>query len=80
MTLRAERSEMGLDQRSDGPNKPTPILFSATIRFIALAHKVPNFVLVCVDDSGWAQLSVEMIKGPFGHQERLTQTTNENYI
>ena len=34
-------------------------LFFTTI----LAAKAPNFVLIYIDDLGWAQTSVEMIEG-----------------
>ena len=34
-------------------------LFAAT----TLAAKAPNFVLIYIDDLGWAQTSVEMIEG-----------------
>ena len=41
--------------------KASPLL---TLFFVTtLAAKAPNFVLIYIDDLGWAQTSVEMIEG-----------------
>ena len=44
--------------------------------FILKASKSPNFVLVYMDDLGWAETSVEMIKGREDTRSDFNRTPN----
>ena len=51
---------------------PLLTLFAA----ITLAAKAPNFVVIYIDDLGWAQTSVEMIEGDPETRSDYFQTPN----
>jgi arylsulfatase A len=53
-----------------------PVLLCVLGAFAVEAAKVPNFVLIYVDDLGWAETSVEMIKGRKDTRSDFFQTPN----
>jgi len=52
------------------------LLLALVISFSLDAKKSPNFVLVYMDDLGWAETSVEMIKGRADTRSDFNQTPN----
>jgi len=52
------------------------LVLALVIPFVLDAKKPPNFVLVYMDDLGWAETSVEMIKGRADTRSDFNQTPN----
>ena len=51
-------------------------LFVSFFTYFTFAEKSPNFVLVYIDDLGWAETSVEMIKGREDTRSDFNRTPN----
>ena len=52
------------------------IFFFPALSSVIISGKTPNFVLVYMDDLGWAETSVEMIKGRADTSSDFNQTPN----
>ena len=64
------------DMRSYCMQRFRILLLALVISFSLDAKKPPNFVLVYMDDLGWAETSVEMIKGRADTRSDFNQTPN----
>ena len=56
---------------------PLPILFVCFyigLNFAGAASSAPNFIIIYVDDLGWADTSVSMMKGEEGSKSDFYQT------
>lgn len=65
-----------LDTGTCSMKKFTILVLALVIHFSLYARKSPNFVLVYMDDLGWAETSVEMIKGRADTRSDFNQTPN----
>ena len=52
------------------------IFFFPALSSVIISGKTPNFVLVYMDDLGWAETSVSMIKGREDTSSDFNQTPN----
>ena len=65
-----------IDTATCSMKKFTILVLALVIPFSLDAMKSPNFVLVYMDDLGWAETSVEMIKGRADTRSDFNQTPN----
>ena len=65
-----------LDTGTCSMKKFTILVLALVFPFSLYARKSPNFVLVYMDDLGWAETSVEMIKGRADTRSDFNQTPN----
>jgi len=65
-----------IDTASCSMKKFTILLLALVIPVSLYARKSPNFILVYMDDLGWAETSVEMIKGREDTRSDFNQTPN----